>query len=184
MLAAARDTVRKRRVKLDDLGLEFFKSTFPHYNRAPFFTSWEDFFKESQSSVWIPGLAHCKAGRLGHVEPTGGQGEFTTHPLVQEGIRLLINAQTDPGGSIRVEVQDVEGNVFPGLGLEECKPFSGDAVSYPVEWKVSSLQEVFGRIVRLRVVLDKARLHTFRLGKWSRSPGWHSAKDLGLFREW
>ena len=29
MLAAARDTVRKRRVKLDDLGLEFFKSTFP-----------------------------------------------------------------------------------------------------------------------------------------------------------
>ena len=165
MLAASRDTVRKRRVKLDDLGLEFFKSTFPNYSQAPFFTSWEDFFKESQSSVWIPGLARCKAGRLGHVEPTGGRGEFTTHPLVQEGIRLLINAQTDPGGSIRVEVQDVEGNVFPGLGLEECKPFSGDAVSYPVEWKISSLQEVFGRIVRLRVVLDKARLYTFRLGQ-------------------
>ena len=165
MLAAARDTVRKRRVKLDALGLEFFKATFPNYRLAPFFSSWEDFFKESQSSVWIPGLARCKAGRLAHVETTGGQGEFTTHPLLQEGNRILLNAQTDPGGSIRVEVTDPEGNIFPGLGMEESKPFSGDAVAHPVEWKQASLQEVFGRVVRLRVALDKARLYTFRLAR-------------------
>ncbi len=163
MLAAARDTVKKLRVSLRDVGLEMFRETYPHFRLAPFFTNWEDFFKESQASVWIPGLARCKAGRLGHVEPTDGTGEFTTHPLVQEGNRLLINARIEDGGSVRVEVQDADGNVFPGLELEGSTPLSGDSVAHPVPWKRAGLKEVYGRVIRLRVVLDRAHVYGFRL---------------------
>ena len=163
MLAAARDTVKKLRVSLRDVGLEVFRETYPHFRLAPFFTNWDDFFRESQASVWIPGLARCKAGRLGHVEPTDGKGEFTTHPLVQEGNRLLINARIDDGGSIRVEVQDADGNVFPGLELDGSVPLSGDSVAHAVRWKGAGLQEVYGRVIRLRAVLDRAHVYGFRL---------------------
>lgn len=92
-----------------------------------------------------------------------GKGELTTHPLVQEGNRLLINARVEDGGSLRVEVQDADGNVFPGLELDGSVPVSGDSVAHPVRWKDASLQEVYGRVVRLRVVLDRAHVYGFRL---------------------
>ena len=94
---------------------------------------------------------------------TDRKGTFTTLPLVVEGNRLLVNGQTDPGGSIRVEVQDAEGNPFPELGLDDCLPFSGDRVAHEVRWKRAKLEEVNGRVVRLRVVLEGARLYTFRI---------------------
>ena len=111
----------------------------------------------------LPGLARCKAGRLAHVEPDASKGEFTTLPLVIEGTRLVLNGQTDPGGSIRVEVQDAEGNPFPELRLEDCVPFSGDRVGHVVCWKRARLEEVNWRVVRLRVVVEGARLYAFRI---------------------
>ena len=154
-----------RRKSLDELGLDYFKKSFPHYELAPFFTNWEDFFEESKASTWVPALARCKAGRLAHVEPVDEEGEFTTHPLVLEGSRLLLNAHTLEGGSIRVELQDSEGNVFPGLSLEDGVALSGDEVGAEFRWRKSGLEEVFGRVVRLRVVLDKAHLYSLQIGQ-------------------
>ena len=111
----------------------------------------------------LPALARCKAGRLAHVEPVGKRGEFQTHPLVVDGGHLLVNAQTDAGGSIKVEVQDAEGNVFSRFGLDDCLPFSGDRVAEEVRWKQACFDEVNGRVVRLRFVLQGARLYTFRV---------------------
>ncbi len=143
--------------------LEEFKARLPYFELAPFFTSWEDFQNEINNCRVLTGLAKCKAGRLAHVEPNGSKGEFTTLPLVVEGNRLLLNGQTDPGGSIRVEVQDAEGNTFPELGLDDCIPFSGDRVAHEVRWKRARLEEVNGRVVRFRVTLEGARLYTFRI---------------------
>ena len=142
--------------------LEEFKARLPYFELAPFFTSWEDFFEETRRHCVVPGLAKCKAGRLAHVEPDT-RGDFTTLPLVAEGSRLLLNGQTDRSGSIRVEVQDAEGNPFPELGLDDCIPFSGDRVAHEVRWKRARLEEVNRRVIRLRLVLEGARLYTFRI---------------------
>ena len=165
MLAASKDTTRMRRKSLDELGLDYFKKNYPQYELAPFFSSWKDFFEESKASTWVPALARCKAGRLAHVEPVDEQGEFTTHPLVLEGSRLLLNARTLEGGSIRVELQDSEGNVFPGLSLADGIPFSGDEVGAEFRWRESGLEETFRRVVRLRVVLDKAHLYSLQIAQ-------------------
>ena len=165
MLAASKDQARWRRKSLDELGQDDFKKNYPQYELAPFFTRWEDFFEESKASVWVPALARCKAGRLAHVEPVHEQGEFTTHPLVLDGSRLVLNAHTLAGGSIRAELQDAEGNVFPDLSLEDSVPFSGDEVGAELCWKESGLEEAFRRVVRIRVVLDRARLYSFRIGQ-------------------
>ena len=80
-----------------------------------------------------------------------------------EGNRLLLNGQTDRSGSIRAEVQDAEGNPFPELGVDDCIPFSGDRVAHDVRWKRARMEEVNRRVIRLRMVLEGARLHTFRV---------------------
>jgi hypothetical protein len=98
------------------------------------------------------------------MESEKSAGECTTLPLVAEGARLLINGDTDQEGSIRVEVQDAEGNVFPDLGLEDCMPFSGDAAAHQVRWKKARFEEICRRVIRLRFVLKGARLYSFRLG--------------------
>ncbi len=137
----------------------------PYMEMAPFFTSWEDFFKEGRSYRKRAGLARCKAGRLAHVEPEDRQGEFTTHPFLLEGGRLLINASTESGGSVRVEVQDPEGNAFPGLTLADCQPFAGDQTAQQVRWTSARIDEVNTRVVRLRFVLDGAKLYSWRLAQ-------------------
>ena len=137
----------------------------PYMAMAPFFTSWEEFFKESKSDGIRAGLARCKAGRLAHVEPEDGKGEFTTHPFLLEGGRLLVNASTAPGGSLRVEVQDPEGNVFPRLALADCKPFSGDHAAHQMRWPDARIDEVNARVVRLRFVLEGAKLYSWRLAQ-------------------
>ncbi len=147
----------------DAQSVEDFKARRPYYQLAPFFTSWKDFYNEINNCRVLTGLAKCKTGRLAHVEPSRSRGEFTTLPLVVEGNRLLLNGLTDSGGSVRVEVQDAEGNTFPELGLDDCIPFSGDRTAHEVRWKRAGLEEVNGRVVRLRVVLEGARLYTFRI---------------------
>ena len=143
--------------------LDAYRSTFPYHQLAPFFTSWEDFYEESTQSRVLTGLAKCKAGRLAHVEPSEGRGEFTTLPIVAEGSALLVNAQTDPGGSMRVEVQDAEGHPFPEFHLDDCLVFSGDGVAREVRWRRARFEEVNRRVIRLRFVLEGARLYTFRI---------------------
>jgi hypothetical protein len=143
--------------------LSEFQSRFPYFELAPFFTSWKDFYEETRRHRVLPGLARCKAWRLAHVEPSGARGEFTTLPFVLEGSRLLLNAKTDAGGRVAVEVQDAEGNVFPGLALADCAGFSGDRVAAEIGWKQARLQEVNRRVVRLRVVLRGAKLYSFRI---------------------
>ena len=82
-----------------------------------------------------------------------------------EGSRLLLNARTLEEGSVRVELQDSEGNVFPGLSLEDGVPFSGDEVEAEFRWQESGLEETFRRVVRLRVVLDKAHLYSLQMAQ-------------------
>jgi hypothetical protein len=143
--------------------LEEFKAKHPYFQLAPFFTRWEDFYEEAKSAMSLPALARCKAGRLAHVEPADEWGEFTTHPLIVEGSRFLINARTDAGGSIRVEIQDAEGNVLPSLSLDDCIPFSGDRVEHEVRWKRARFEEMNCRVIRLRVMLERACLYAFRI---------------------
>ena len=113
-----------------------FENPIPIFGWPPFSRTGRTFSGNRKlRSGYPPGLARCKAGRLGHVEPNDGSGEFTTHPLVQEGNRLLINARIENRGSVQVEVQDADRNVFRGLELDGSVFLSGASVARPVRWK-------------------------------------------------
>ena len=86
-------------------------------------------------------------------------GEMQTHPLRFSGQKLVINYSTSAGGSLRVEIQDVDGKSLPGFALTDCRNLVGDSVEQTVTWTpTSDLSSLSGKIVRLRFVMQEADL--------------------------
>ncbi|MDP6063498.1 MAG: hypothetical protein QGI49_01720 [SAR202 cluster bacterium] len=93
-------------------------------------------------------------------------GEFLTKPLIFEGSELELNYSTSAVGSVQVEIQDAEGNTMSGYGLADCPEKFGDEIEGVMNWNAgSSVGELAGRSVRLRVVLKDADLYAFRFRK-------------------
>ena len=97
-------------------------------------------------------------------------GELVTRPLLFEGTNLVLNYSTSAAGSIRVEVQDSEGNPMPGFGLDESPLIWGDQIDSVVRWERAHsaatskepLKRFAGRAIRLRFVMKDADLYSLR----------------------
>jgi hypothetical protein len=90
-------------------------------------------------------------------------GELLTRPLVFEGRRLAMNFSTSAAGSIRVEIQDADGEAIPGFALADCHPQYGDELRRIVSWKPGAdVGKLAGRPIRLRVELKDADLYSFQ----------------------
>lgn len=100
------------------------------------------------------------------------EGMCSTVPLTFAGRRLQINAWTRFGGGIRVAVANSSGESFsgvtftgsdpiPGLTFADCDPVTGDIRKRIVTWNGSSdLSRWTGEVIRLRLWLCRARLHS------------------------
>ena len=110
----------------------------------------------------MDGFVSVHAGHAG--------GEFVTKPLVFQGDKLVLNFATSAAGSIRLEIQDAQGNPLPGFALEESPLIWGDEVEHTVRWerthaKATSdkpLARIAGKPVRLRFVMKDADLYSLR----------------------
>ncbi len=92
-------------------------------------------------------------------------GELVTRPLVFTGDILVLNYATSGVGSIRVEVQDADGNPITNYTLREARQMYGDEVAGQVYWSsttVGRVQRLEGRPVRLRFVMKDADLYSFQ----------------------
>ncbi|MBL9214558.1 MAG: hypothetical protein JNG83_03685 [Opitutaceae bacterium] len=108
-------------------------------------------------------------------------GEFTTPPFVYDGSELELNFATSAAGSIRVEIQDENGQAIPGFRIEDCDEIFGDELDRTVTWARSHdmmLNEkneeipyppgnfgrpLAGKTIRLRFVMKAAELYSFRI---------------------
>ena len=96
-----------------------------------------------------------------HADAAGG--EMVTKPLVFSGGKLVINYSTSAAGSVKIEVQDAEGNPIPDLALADAPQIYGDDVERVAPWKAgASLKELAGKPVRLRFVMKDADLYSLR----------------------
>lgn len=86
-----------------------------------------------------------------------------TKPFQFSGEELEINYATSAAGGIRFELQDETGTAIPGYTLEDSREIIGDQISRIVSWKSgSSVADLAGKNVRLRVVLKDADLFAIR----------------------
>jgi len=84
-------------------------------------------------------------------------GMLTTVPIVFKGSRLELNATTQTGGSIGVEIRDMAGQT-----LTKSEPFAGDALRHRVAWQGDvDIAALAGKPVALRVELKAAQLFSF-----------------------
>ena len=90
-------------------------------------------------------------------------GEVVTRPIQFTGSKLLLNYRAAPKGSVRVELQDAEGNPIKNFTAADSQSHNGDARDAIAAWNGGShLASLADNPLRLRFVLNDAELFAFR----------------------
>jgi DNA-binding FadR family transcriptional regulator len=118
------------------------------------------------------GLATLTMDRFVSLDAGDDEGDVVTRPIdIADQTRILINAIANPGGSILVELLDVDGKPIPGYTRDDALPFEDNAVFHPVAWRHHArLADLEGQTLRIRFILRRARLFAFRLCRPDAAP--------------
>ena len=135
----------------------------PTTAETPFFVNWETLWRHGFYFDSHPMFTRIRPGRLAYAAPVGGTGEFTTYPIQFDGTDLLVNAQVETSGRIRLELQSEDGTPIDGYTLEDSDPFVGDKIDHKPSWNGRRLSDFFGRILKFRLVLENAKLFTLQI---------------------
>ena len=109
----------------------------------------------------------------GFVSVRGGKqgGQLITNPIRLGSLaeRLTLNSTIDPGGSIRVSIEDTDGKPLPGFSAAECKPLPADTLNHTVAWKAGAdISSLKGRRIRLRFDIKQADVYAYQFQPWLR----------------
>ena len=136
------------------------------YHMASRFRGCEEVFPEEYKPYFKASSALCLAKlRLDgfvSLEAETTSGEFTTPPLMVEGLQLVVNADAG-GGGLEVEVLDGESlKILEGGDVGSFDGFGGDQIRATVTWRGRRLGEIAGgHPIRLRIKLTgKAQLYS------------------------
>ena len=100
----------------------------------------------------------------GFVALRGGEqgGQLTTKPLKVAGGQLEVNYLARPGGYVRAEIQDAEGQPLAGFAAEDCEPLKGDQIARVVSWRGGKQGPFTQNPVRVRFDVKDADVYAFR----------------------
>jgi hypothetical protein len=105
-------------------------------------------------SLRIDGFVSLQAPLVG--------GELLTKLLTFAGSQLVLNVSTSAAGSVRIEIQSVDGQPIPGFAMADCHEVYGDDLERTVGWKGNpDLGALAGKPVRLRFEVRDADLYSF-----------------------
>jgi len=90
-------------------------------------------------------------------------GELLTKPLRFQGIQLHLNFATSAAGSLRVEIQDAQGQPIPGYRLEDAEDTIGNSTDRVIRWKnAADLAPLANQPIRLRIAMKDAALYAIQ----------------------
>lgn len=103
------------------------------------------------------GLATWKLDRFVSADGPKEGGVLTTVPVAFTGDRMEVNFVANPGGSVIVELLDMEGTI-----LAASKPLQGDELRGTVNWTTGSITtSIIGKPIQVRFSLRDAQLFSF-----------------------
>jgi len=82
-----------------------------------------------------------------------------TRPLPLRGDSLSVNAEIEPGGSIRAMLLDAGGNPVSGFGFEDCDAISQGGAHCDLRWRDRPVSGLRGKSARLLLEFRKAKLY-------------------------
>lgn len=89
-------------------------------------------------------------------------GKFLTKPFIFKGKDLFINYATSAVGYIKIEIQNIDGEVYKGYTFDDCEIIKGNEISYKVVWSNNDVSKLENIPVRLNFVLKDADLFSLR----------------------
>jgi len=93
-------------------------------------------------------------------------GDLVTKPITFTGQQLVLNYATSAAGSVRVEIQEVNGKPIAGHTMEDCLEHYGDRVDQVFAWRNGTdVSALVGQPVRLRFQLKDADVYSFQFTK-------------------
>ena len=100
------------------------------------------------------------------VEAPLSGGRLLTRPLRFQGGRLSINFSTSAVGTLRAELQTVEGKPVEGFAMQDCLPLYGDSLQGIIRWKGGTdVSKLAGRPLRILFQLKDADLYSIKFVK-------------------
>lgn len=110
------------------------------------------------------GLARWRLDGFASLDAGPEGGILETKPWTAEEGKLTVNADLSDG-ELRVELLDpVSGRAWPGYGLAESVPISGDSIRHLVRWQEEAFVPT-DRPFRIRFHLTEGSLYSYRLTK-------------------
>ncbi|MHB0960363.1 MAG: sialidase family protein [Pirellulaceae bacterium] len=108
------------------------------------------------------GLATLRLDGFAAMEAGNEEGTIVTRPLQFPAGRLSINATTQSGGYVKVELLDVGGRPLDAYTAVDCTAFEGDSTRHIVTWNLSgNVPTTPTEGLRLRFTLRHAKLYAF-----------------------
>jgi hypothetical protein len=93
-------------------------------------------------------------------------GTMTTKPLIFSGSKLSLNYATSAAGTLKVEIQNIDGSPIPGFSLKDSTELFGDSTKQVMSWKNrSDVSSLSGKPIRLHFELKDGDLYSFQFGK-------------------
>ncbi len=108
------------------------------------------------------GLATLRKDGFASLDAGVEGGSVTTRKLAGATGALHVNCTTAADGSVRVEVQDANGDVVPGYAESDCTPLQGDLLDSAVVWGPRTILPAGVSPLRLRFALQNASIYSFR----------------------
>jgi hypothetical protein len=109
-------------------------------------------------SLRIDGFSSLSAGYK--------EGKVSTRPFIFSGKELEINYATSAAGSIKVEIQDQDGNTLPGYGFENSGEIIGNEIKRIVSWDSNTnISNLASKPVKLSFYLKDANLYSIKFNQ-------------------
>ena len=106
-------------------------------------------------------LAALDVDRFAGYVPASARGTalLETNPLRLTGERLTLNAEIEPGGSIRAMLLDRGGAALSGFGFADCLPLTQGGASCHLRWRARNLADLGVQQARLVFEFQQAKLY-------------------------
>ena len=119
--------------------------------------SWQALAEDARKASQTLGILRYRTDGRVSIRPTAAQGVLVTKAL-SAGKTLAVNAKTETGGSIRVEVLDADDREIPGYCGKKAATFSGDSTRFALGWSDRALKELPSVPLRLRITITNGEL--------------------------
>lgn len=122
----------------------------------------EDVIDQSYDII-IGGEDDSRGDGLKWIQPAADEGEISIAPIWIAGDRLVVAAEVEDGGSIRVQLEDWPGTPFEGFSYADCLPLQGGGDEFVVAWRGGSDVGAFSAdLIRMRFKMTRARISGIR----------------------